>query len=407
MSIFKKIKESFESKKNIVRVQKNKENPYVMINKSCLNDSNLSWAAKGLHSYLLSLPDDWEIYVNELVKHTSAGRDHTYRVINELLKHGYMQKTQYRCEGKVLGLNYTVFEVSTGEDNTKAKISNVTLNNNGEIVDISSIEPNTESTETDKPDTDYTTLLNNNNNELITKPNNNSVVVVSEKETQLLEMYKSFKIEKRVMPQTKTLLKQYIDKFDLDVFEQVFISASEESVKKKYAYMKKVFEELTKKNVRNLEDYDQDNEKYRANKESKKAISTKEPRQVKTRFHNITDRTKNYTPEELEKLLKENQARKEAKKQAEEAAARRSTNKFNNFDQTFDKYSEEELNDIIAKSQEAKFGNVEVAIKVTEEIANKCIIDPKFFERLNDASKDAVRLYMSDRIFVPLHISCR
>lgn len=289
MSIFKKIKESFESKKNIVRVQKNKENPYVMINKSCLNDSNLSWAAKGLHSYLLSLPDDWEIYVNELVKHTSAGRDHTYRVINELLKHGYMQKTQYRCEGKVLGLNYTVFEVSKGEDNTKAKISNVTLSDNGEIVDTTSIEPNTESTETDIPDTDSTTLLNNNNNEIITKPNNDSVVVVNEKEIKLLEMYKSFKIEKRFTPQTKTLLKQYIDKFDLDVFEQVFISASEESVKKKYAYMKKVFEELAKKDIKTLNDFEEDNKKYEETKSNTKGSSSKYKNNVnnsiQTRFH--------------------------------------------------------------------------------------------------------------------------
>ena len=37
-----------------------------------------------------------------------------------------------------------------------------------------------------------------------------------------------------------------------------------------------------------------------------------------TRFHNITDRTKDYTPEELEKLLKENQSRKQAKRDTQE-----------------------------------------------------------------------------------------
>ena len=371
---FNQLKEKFESKKNIVRVQKNKDNPYVVINKSCLNDDNLTWAAKGLHSYLLSLPDNWEIYVNELVNHTSAGRDHTYRVVNELLEHGYMEKVQYRCEGKVLGLSYTVFEVSTGEDNTKAKISNITLNDNGEIVDITSIEPNTESTETDMPDTDSTTLLNNNNNKIITELSNDSVVVVSEKETKLLEMYKFYKIEKRVMPQTKTLLKQYIDKFDLDVFEQVFISASEKSVKKKYAYMKKVFEELTKKNIRTLEDYEQDNEKYRANKEANKATSNKEPKQVKTRFHNINDATKKYTPEELEKLLRENQARKQA------------------------------------KNQEAKFGKLEDdtksdEIEITRELVHECTINKDYFNLLDESTKEAVRSYMvKNCAFIPLHI---
>ncbi|KXG73769.1 hypothetical protein AN619_29030 [Thermotalea metallivorans] len=35
-------------KTTIIRVQKNKENPYVMINKQFLSDERLSWKAKGL-----------------------------------------------------------------------------------------------------------------------------------------------------------------------------------------------------------------------------------------------------------------------------------------------------------------------------------------------------------------------
>lgn len=373
---FNQLKEKFESKKNIVRVQKNKDNPYVVINKSCLNDDNLTWAAKGLHSYLLSLPDDWEIYVNELVNHTSAGRDHTYRVVNELLEHGYMEKVQYRCEGKVLGLSYTVFEVSTGEDNTKAKISNITLNDNGEIVDITSIEPNTESTETDKPDTDSTTLLNNNNNKIITELSNDSVVVVSEKETKLLEMYKFYKIEKRVMPQTKTLLKQYIDKFDLDVFEHVFISASEESVKKKYAYMKKVFEELDKKNIKTLVEYEKDNESYKASKSNKTnttASTSKGSKQIKTRFHNINQSFDKYTQEELNEILKANQAAKETKRLKEESDA----------------------------NNEAK----DEVLEITRELIHDCMINDDYFNSLDIKTKVAVKDYIvNNGGFIPLHI---
>ena len=33
-----------------------------------LRDKNLSYKAKGLLSFMLSLPDDWEIYVDELIK---------------------------------------------------------------------------------------------------------------------------------------------------------------------------------------------------------------------------------------------------------------------------------------------------------------------------------------------------
>ena len=374
---FRELKQKFESKKNIVRVQKNKENPYVMINKSCLNDANLSWAAKGLHSYLLSLPDDWEIYVDELIKHTSAGRDHTYRVVNELLEHGYMEKVQYRCEGKILGLNYTVFEVSTGENNAKAKISNVTLSDNGEIVEISTIQPNTENQDTDSPDTVFTTLLNNNNYEVIKEIKNKEVVVVDEKQTQLLEMYKSFKLEKRVMPHTINLLKQYTDKFDLGVFEQIFISASEDTVLKKYRYIKTVLEELDKKNIRTLDAYKKDTEEYKASKTSKKLNATNRSNsnknyKVKTRHHNINQTFEKYTAEGLEELLKENQAAKQVKRDAEE-----------------NKVREED-----------------VPVEITYDLINKCINSVSYFNSLDEATKAAVKenVRIKGGGFIPMHL---
>ena len=374
---FRELKQKFESKKNIVRVQKNKENPYVMINKSCLNDANLSWAAKGLHSYLLSLPDDWEIYVDELIKHTSAGRDHTYRVVNELLEHGYMEKVQYRCEGKILGLNYTVFEVSTGENNAKAKISNVTLSDNGEIVEISTIQPNTENQDTDNPDTAFTTLLNNNNYEVIKEIKNKEVVVVDEKQTQLLEMYKSFKLEKRVMPHTINLLKQYTDKFDLGVFEQIFISASEDTVLKKYRYIKTVLEELDKKNIRTLDAYKKDTEEYKASKTSKKLNATNRSNsnknyKVKTRHHNINQTFEKYTAEELEELLKENQAAKRVKRDVEE-----------------NKVREED-----------------VPVEITYDLIKKCINSVSYFNSLDEDTKAAVKenVRIKGGGFIPMHL---
>lgn len=318
--IFNALKEKFDKNKNIVRVEKNKDNPYLIINKTCINDDSLTWSAKGLHSYLMSLPDDWTIYINELTKHTSCGRDHTYTVIKELLKFGYMEKVQYRYQGKVLGLSYTVFETPidvTNYDNTKPRIVNMSVNDNGQIIENSTIQPFTENTDSVMSDTANTTLLNNNNNKIITKQNNDSVVVVvSEKEKQLLEMYKSFKLEKRVMPHTLKLLKENVDKFDLEVFEQIFISASEDSVSKKYAYIKTTLATLDSKGIFTIAQYnkDQDERKDSKNKsKSKRSVSpgientTKAPAPKKTVFHNINETFRNYEDDELELLLKESQ----------------------------------------------------------------------------------------------------
>lgn len=96
----------------IIRVKKNKENPYVVLNKKLLNDSQLSWKAKGLLSYLLSLPDDWKINVEDLKKRSKDGRDATRSAINELMRTGYIEREEARDgKGKITGYIYTVMEM--------------------------------------------------------------------------------------------------------------------------------------------------------------------------------------------------------------------------------------------------------------------------------------------------------
>ena len=44
---------------------------FVTVHKAFIHDASLSWKAKGILLYLLSRPDDWQIYETELIKHTS------------------------------------------------------------------------------------------------------------------------------------------------------------------------------------------------------------------------------------------------------------------------------------------------------------------------------------------------
>lgn len=96
-------------------------------------------------------------------------------------------------------------------------------------------------------------------------------------------------------------------------------------------------------------------------------------RKLKTRFHNITDRTKDYTPEALEKLLKENQVAKYAKeKEKEEIEANEEKN---------------------------------VTVEVTKELVNECISNVSYFNSLDQNTKYSVRDYVSNKGgFMPLHI---
>ncbi|WP_312085166.1 conserved phage C-terminal domain-containing protein [Exiguobacterium sp.] len=67
---------------------------FVSLDKTVLHDSRLSLQAKGLHSYMMSMPDDWVFYETELQKHFTNGRDSIRKTMRELQTFGYLVKRQ-------------------------------------------------------------------------------------------------------------------------------------------------------------------------------------------------------------------------------------------------------------------------------------------------------------------------
>ncbi len=99
--------------KSIIRVIKDKENPYVQINRTCLNDNQLSWKAKGLLCYMLSMPDDWVFHREELAKHSSDGIAALKSALKELKEGGYITIGQIREGNKIIRWETLVFESPT------------------------------------------------------------------------------------------------------------------------------------------------------------------------------------------------------------------------------------------------------------------------------------------------------
>jgi len=96
----------------IKRVVKDKETPYLMMNKSAIYDNTLSFKAKGIFAYLLSRPDDWQVYESEIVKHSTDGIASVKAGIKELIDKGYIIRFRIRNEkGKFQGYSYDVYEV--------------------------------------------------------------------------------------------------------------------------------------------------------------------------------------------------------------------------------------------------------------------------------------------------------
>lgn len=87
---------------------------FVIVDQAAVEDTRLSWAARGLLAYLLSRPDDWKVLVNDLKKRGNLGRDGIYALLRELHSAGYVRFERNRdAQGRMRGGTYIVSEVPT------------------------------------------------------------------------------------------------------------------------------------------------------------------------------------------------------------------------------------------------------------------------------------------------------
>ena len=322
-----------------------------------LNDTNLTYKAVGVYVQILQYRNTGKhkVYLKSLANYRKDRKTAVSTALKELEEYGYITRHYIRNEkGHIKGIKYIV----------RMKPIVQTIEN-------TTLQPKAENLTSDNLTSENTTLKIKYNKNKINKKENIDVDDAPEKTHQekVIDLYKSFKLERRVMPHTLKLLNKYSEYFNLDVFEYIFIQASEDSVDKKYNYIKTLLEDYFDNKVFTMNDLTQYNQKYKESNKKTKSTTKKESKQVKTRFHNVNDHTKNYTPDELEKLLKENQ------------------------DTKFLKESENDTNELPEE------------ISVTKELIDKCINSISFFNSLDINIKYSVRDYiLNSGGFMPLHI---
>jgi hypothetical protein len=86
-----------------------KHNPCIA--KTILEDSRLSWKAKGLYTYLISQPDGWEVAISDLVNQSADGRDSVYTGLNELIKYGCIKCECIHENDRIKRREYVVYEM--------------------------------------------------------------------------------------------------------------------------------------------------------------------------------------------------------------------------------------------------------------------------------------------------------
>jgi hypothetical protein len=82
---------------------------YTTIPNDILRNQELSWKAKAIHCYLLSLPETWEVHLNHLKTISTDGYDSTVSGVNELLEKKYLWRRP-RSGDEPGGWEYFVYD---------------------------------------------------------------------------------------------------------------------------------------------------------------------------------------------------------------------------------------------------------------------------------------------------------
>ena len=137
-----------------------KERNYTVVDNGFINDPNLSWKAKGIMLYFLSLPEDWKIHLDEIKNHATDGISSLKAGVKELTEQGYTKRQPVRDEnGAFVEWETLIFERKHGEN-----VENSPLDEN----------PLVENPLVENPLVENRTLLNTNKTKYSYKPNTKS-----------------------------------------------------------------------------------------------------------------------------------------------------------------------------------------------------------------------------------------
>lgn len=110
----------------------NKDKNYTTINNTGLKDTRLSWKAKGILAYILTLPDDWIFYMEEVTKHSKDGIASLKAGMKELKECGYVKRFPIKGEdGKISKWEMIIYEVPQVENQLveKPPVDNLPVEN--------------------------------------------------------------------------------------------------------------------------------------------------------------------------------------------------------------------------------------------------------------------------------------
>ena len=94
---------------SLFRIEKNKN--YTVMSNYHLRDKTLSYKAKGMLSFMLSLPEDWDYSLNGLVTVSKEGIKSIRNILKELQDSGYLEVIKKQNVNGQFEYEYCIYEV--------------------------------------------------------------------------------------------------------------------------------------------------------------------------------------------------------------------------------------------------------------------------------------------------------
>ncbi|MEB9905457.1 DnaD domain protein [Bacillus anthracis] len=216
----------------------NKSKNYTTINNTGLRDERLSWKAKGILAYILSLPDDWVFYMEEISTHAKDGIDSLRVGMKELKKYGYVRRFPVKNEkGKITNWETIIYEVPQVEN------------------------PQMEKPQVEVPVVENPTLLSTK------KPSTN-------KQNTNIQSSSIFSFYENNFGILNSFIAESISQWVNDTSEELVQAAMQRALKqqKKWNYAEGILKQWVNNNVKTLKDVDALETEYQRNKGVKKRV---------------------------------------------------------------------------------------------------------------------------------------
>lgn len=106
----------------MAHIKKLRQKGFTIVDNTVIEDTELSWKAKGVFLYLWSKSDDWQFYEVEVTKHAKDGRDSLRSALKELETRGYLRRARDRNDkGQVTTSDWVLSEKPMLENPTQEK----------------------------------------------------------------------------------------------------------------------------------------------------------------------------------------------------------------------------------------------------------------------------------------------